>query len=739
MAFRHLNLTTEIDVTNENRDPFRARRGRSLSLLDQIDYTHTTSMSRVPFDSNSSIRSSVSSPHPGSEVGTSDTEITIQPSGEQTIRVETPTLRSSEQKTTNNSRNARSGFQKLVQLFSPPSTGSSKTLLDADRGKSRKSMSVDRNRRGMSESPALDLKPRLMGNSANTYRAAATSWRSTVSERDYRRVLNDHGPDEIRRQQIIWELITTEIDFVQDLRKIIKLFASPLRQASNGAWISGVPKAVGELFDALNTILELHEEIHLALEGLLHVTPSPPILKVAPTLLPLIPHLRVYERYLIKFESVNKLLEKHLSATPDQDSPFFGEFLRIQSLKLDESDKLSLLSFLLKPVQRLMKYPLFFRDLSARTSVVHPDHFATFELSRVIEKTIRQVEQSKVREDQQLALKRIEVNLRGLPPGFVLAAQGRSLLREGALARVSPLVTAVTIGRPRRRGRTSSEVHKISPATRPLSQTSDSSERSRSTKSVWSAHSSATSTSHNTHSELEDLRDIIANNTSQIGFHPIPQCNPSTHPHRILRSRASEGASLSASFKRISPSSPYMFVMNDLVIFAEPIRRLRKAPMYRLLDCIGLSRVLRVTDLSKNAPIRLGEDPTQQAHLELHLEPIQLSSDPLNPKKQGSGPKSAIIVQITLSDPSSIAEWFHVLGSSVFGSPVISQKVTDRTLIEKSQKRKTLNQETRLRSRSLFNLSAEWNKKNRTSRHIIHQGHTPPVPPLPSVHFHPNT
>lgn len=741
MPSRHLNLTAEIDLPNENRNPFRAWRGRSLSLLEQIDNTRpATSMSCMGFETHSSVRSSVSSPHPGSEIGNSDTEITIQPSGEQTVRIETPTpMQSSNHKAPNNSRSARSGFQKLVQLFSPPSHGLNKTPLDSDRSKPRKSMSVDRDDPRITESPAPDLKPRVMGNSANTHRAAATSWRSTVSERDYRRVLDDHGADEIRRQQIIWELITTEIDFVQDLRKVLKLFASPLRQASNGAWISGVPKSVGELLDALTTILELHEEIHSALEGLLQVNPRPPILQVAPTLLPFIPHLRIYERYLIKFESVTKLLEKHLLTIPDQDSPFFGEFLRIQSLKLDESDKLCLLGFLLKPVQRLMKYPLFFRDLSARTSVVHPDHFATFELSKVIEKTIRQVEQSKVREDEQIALKMIEVNLRGLPPGFVLAAQGRSLLREGSLARLSPLVTAVTIGRPTRRGRTSSEAPKISPATRPLSQTSDSSERSKSTKSMWSAHSGATSISYHTHSEHEDVRDILVNDTSEIGFHPISHCNSAPRPHRALRSRASEGASLSASFKRISPSSPYMYVMNDLVIFAEPIRRLRRVPIYRILDCIGLSRVIRVIDLSKDAPIRLGEDCTHQAHLELHLEPIQFSSDPLNPRKQGTGPKSTTIIQISLPDPSTIPEWFHALKSSVFGSPVISQTVTDRTLIEKGQKRKTLNRETRVRSRSLFNLSAEWNKKNRPSRHVFHQGSTPPVPPLPSVHFHPNT
>ncbi|EGG00752.1 uncharacterized protein MELLADRAFT_117982 [Melampsora larici-populina 98AG31] len=737
MASGHLSLIAEIDLPNENRNPFRAWRGRSLSLLEQIDNPRPmTSMSCMPLGTHSSIRSSVSSPHPGSELGTSDTDITIQPGGEQTIRVETPTLRSSNHNASNNSKSTRSSFQKLVQLFSPTSTGPNKTSPDSDRGKPRKSMSVDRNDRRITEPPAPDLKPRVMGNSANPHRAAATSWRSTVSERDYRRVLNDHGPDEIRRQQIIWELITTEIDFVQDLRKVLKLFASPLRQVSNGAWISGVPKSVGELFDALSTILELHEEIDLALEGLLQVTPSPPILQVAPTLLPLIPHLRIYERYLVKFESVTKLLEKYLLTTPDQDSPFFGEFLRIQSLKLDESDKLSLLSFLLKPVQRLMKYPLFFRDLSQRTSVVHPDHFATSELSKIIEKTIRQVEQSKVREDEQLALKMIEVNLRGLPPGFVLAAQGRSLLREGALARLSPLVTAVAIGRPTRRSRTSSEVPKISPATRPLSQTSDFSEKSRSTRSMRSGCSA--STSYNTPSEHEDVRDITVNDTSEIGFHPITHCNPSPRPHRALRSRASEGASLSASFKKIAISSPYMFVMNDLVIFAEPLRRLRKAPLYRILDCIGLSRVLRVIDLSKDASMRLGEDFTHPAHLELHLEPIQLSKDALNPKKQGSGPKSTTIVQITLPDPSLISEWFHVLESSVYSSPVISQTITDRTLIEKGQKRKTLNRDTRVQSRSLFNLSAEWNKKNRSGRHASHQGITPPVPPLPSVHFHPN-
>lgn len=72
--------------------------------------------------------------------------------------------------------------------------------------------------------------------------------------------------------------------------------------------------------------------------------------------MPFVPRLETHQPYLIRFEAVTQMIEK-LAADPASD---FGDFVRRQSA-LPECRGLSLVSYLLKPVQRLMKYPLFLR------------------------------------------------------------------------------------------------------------------------------------------------------------------------------------------------------------------------------------------------------------------------------------------------------------------------------------------------------------------------------------------
>lgn len=83
-------------------------------------------------------------------------------------------------------------------------------------------------------------------------------------------------------------------------------------------------------------------------------------MRISSTMMPFVPRLEIHQPYLIRFEAVTKLIET-LAAEPSSD---FGEFVRRQSA-LPECRGLSFSSHMLKPVQRLMKYPLFLR-VSAR-------------------------------------------------------------------------------------------------------------------------------------------------------------------------------------------------------------------------------------------------------------------------------------------------------------------------------------------------------------------------------------
>lgn len=180
------------------------------------------------------------------------------------------------------------------------------------------------------------------------------TWRSTISQEQFEDLAHNLGAMEMRRQEVIWELCETERSFVNGLRGVIQVFTLPLR-TRNGTWIKGVPVPVSRLLDWLDDIVHLHSQIYDALEEA-RSAQLPLVAKIADAFLPFVARLEVHQPYLVRFEAVTRQIDE-MTTDPASD---FGEFVRMQS-SLPECGSLSLSSFLLKPVQRLMKYPLFFR------------------------------------------------------------------------------------------------------------------------------------------------------------------------------------------------------------------------------------------------------------------------------------------------------------------------------------------------------------------------------------------
>jgi hypothetical protein len=187
------------------------------------------------------------------------------------------------------------------------------------------------------------------------------NWRTAISDREYRHILETWGSTEVHRQQLIWELCQTETAFLDSLNVVLDLFISPLMDESqDGRWVDGVPKTVQELFTDLDQIAHFHSEIVMAMsynrmcEKKRHKAPV--VIKFADTMSAFVPRLRIYERYLVCFERVSQQIDR-LSLDPADQ---FGSFVRMQSHAAGFG-AMSLTSYLLKPIQRLMKYPLFFR------------------------------------------------------------------------------------------------------------------------------------------------------------------------------------------------------------------------------------------------------------------------------------------------------------------------------------------------------------------------------------------
>jgi hypothetical protein len=105
----------------------------------------------------------------------------------------------------------------------------------------------------------------------------------------------------------------------------------------------------------LDDIVDLHTQVASALHSS-RASQFPLMLNFAETFRPFVYRLEVHQPYLVHLEQVAKELE---SLIQDSESKY-GQFIRSQSLN-PECESMGLPSFLLKPMQRLTKYPLFFK------------------------------------------------------------------------------------------------------------------------------------------------------------------------------------------------------------------------------------------------------------------------------------------------------------------------------------------------------------------------------------------
>ncbi|KAH9811339.1 hypothetical protein DFH28DRAFT_1085136 [Melampsora americana] len=192
------------------------------------------------------------------------------------------------------------------------------------------------------------------------------TWKEEVAQEDYPSFLNVYGSMEMKRQEVIHELIETEKKYVFQISRLIELFYKS-EETEHESIFKVLPDEIRMIFEELRKMMRVHEEE--ILKRLIKRQSRMKVKeKVAQDWLKVINRLRVYETYLIKFEMSIKSIEELKKL--DSDHRYWIGLKRIEGLEREDSEVrsgevfngLSLMSFLLKPVQRLMKYPLFFKE-----------------------------------------------------------------------------------------------------------------------------------------------------------------------------------------------------------------------------------------------------------------------------------------------------------------------------------------------------------------------------------------
>ncbi|OCF42307.1 hypothetical protein I317_03810 [Kwoniella heveanensis CBS 569] len=260
-----------------------------------------------------------------------------------------------------------------------------------------------------------------------------STWRSSLAtDETYSRLMQTYGPMEVKRQEIIWEMCETEHAFIKSMRTVLRLFATPLK-TPQGRWIDGIPGKITDLFDSLECIVHAHGIVSTSERDMRRRSDVLDVSAFVGMFKGWVHRLEVHEWYLIKFESVVALVEENVR---DPDS-VFGEFVRMQ-MKEEVLGAMSLGSMLLKPVQRLTKYPLFLKRLLDATPHPHHAHPEILALLSTTESIILTLQATKAKEEDFEQLQAFEPRLIGLPEGFSLVVRGRKLLGQGQVLRVPP-------------------------------------------------------------------------------------------------------------------------------------------------------------------------------------------------------------------------------------------------------------------------------------------------------------
>ncbi|KAI0244725.1 hypothetical protein L0F63_003926 [Massospora cicadina] len=227
-------------------------------------------------------------------------------------------------------------------------------------------------------------------------------------------------PREIERQEVINELILTEKVYVEDLNLINEVYIEPLR---GSGFVD--PAAIAAIFLNLPSLLIRHQLLLQALTRRAHEQ-APVVKEIADVLLEWIRGLDIYSEYLVPQRRALAEYER-VMATNQR----FAAFVRGQSARR-ECRGLDLQGYLIKPFQRLLRYPLLFKSLLEVSSSGTLDYLNAHRCQVALQSLITRIQEAKFRHEQAPTL---EAWLTKIPTAgrIRLADPGRRLYREGAL------------------------------------------------------------------------------------------------------------------------------------------------------------------------------------------------------------------------------------------------------------------------------------------------------------------
>jgi hypothetical protein len=234
---------------------------------------------------------------------------------------------------------------------------------------------------------------------------------------------------EKKRQEIIFEIMYTERDFVKDLEYLRDFWMRPLRSAHNTN-LSPIPehrreKFIRTVFSNCLEVLSVNGRFSEALNA--RQKESPIVQTVGDIFLQFAPKFDPFIKY-----GASQLYGKYEFEKEKASNPAFAKFVE-QTERLKESRKLELNGYLTKPTTRLARYPLLLDQVLKNTADDNPDKQDIPKAIALIRDFLSRVNTETGKSENHFNLVQLNGALKFSPGDYVdlkLTEEGRQMLTK---------------------------------------------------------------------------------------------------------------------------------------------------------------------------------------------------------------------------------------------------------------------------------------------------------------------
>jgi hypothetical protein len=235
----------------------------------------------------------------------------------------------------------------------------------------------------------------------------------------------------MERVSVLREIVNTERVYLSSLQVIQDLYAAPLMKIAATADELLSRSEVMALFGEIPTLMSVNSVLLRDLDDRLNTKKhaSRQFHCVGDVFHRMAPFLKSYASFCGSYEDAVSMLTKKAASFPE-----LQRFMENAS-RDPRSKNQSLESLLIRPVQRLPKYPLLLRELVKDTCPNHPDFAMLTQAEDRMREATAYVNERVREQETRRKLVAISEGMQNVPPNFV--APHRYLVKEGVVRKVS--------------------------------------------------------------------------------------------------------------------------------------------------------------------------------------------------------------------------------------------------------------------------------------------------------------